>query len=157
MSEGEGGVFEGEGTGESLLAILDELTALVEGAKAMPMTASALLNRAEVLELISSARQVLPEQLAQAEQVRADAEGILARARERAEELLDGERVVREANRRAEQIIHEAQERADALARDADDYCDRRLAEFEVDLERISTQVAAGRLRLQERNPGEEE
>lgn len=146
-----------EEKGESLVAILDELGELISNARAMPMSASALINRAEVLDLISSARDVLPAQIAQADKIRDDARGILERAEEEARALVADERVVVEANRRAAELIAEAEEKAERLARDADDYCDRKLAEFEIDLERISSQVAAGRARLQERNPGEEE
>lgn len=141
-----------EEQGESLVQILNELGELVRGARAMPMSASALINRAEVLELIDSARDVLPDQIAQAEQVRSDAAGILARAQEAADELVGKESVVHKANRRADEIIAEAGARAAELAREADDYCDRKLAEFEIDLGRITDQVAAGRERLQERS-----
>ena len=143
--------------GESLVAILDELNELISSARAMPMSASALINRAEVLDLISSAREVLPGQIAEADRIRSDAQGILARAQQEAAELVSDEKVVEEANKRAQEIIAEAEQKAEQLARDADDYCDRTLAEFEVDLERIGSQVAAGRMRLQERNPGDEE
>lgn len=110
------------------------------------MSASVLINRAEVLELISSAREVMPAQIAEADRILSDARGILARAQQEAEALVASENIVIEATKRAER-----------LARDADDYCDRKLAEFEIDLHRIGTQVAAGRARLQERNTGDEE
>lgn len=141
-----------EEQGESLVEILNELGELVRTARAMPMSASVLINRAEVLELIDSARDVLPDEIAQAEQIREDAAGILTRAEEAATELVGKESVVREANERASEIIAQAEARARELAREADDYCDRKLAEFEIDLGRISDQVAAGRERLQERS-----
>lgn len=142
--------------GESLVAILDELNELITSARAMPMSASALINRAEVLDLISSAREVLPTQIAQADKIRNDAEGILKRAEEEAAALVSSESVVVEAHNRAAELIADAEAKADQLAREADEYCDQQLAEFEIDLERISSQVAAGRARLHERNPGEE-
>ena len=37
---------------------------------------------------------------------------------------------------------------ADGLQRDADDYCDRRLADFEIDLGKVLSQVQAGRAKL---------
>lgn len=143
--------------GESLVGILDELNELITGARAMPMSASALINRAEVLDLISSAREVLPGELAEADKIRSDARGILARAQAEAEALVDNEQVVVEANRRAAELIAEAEAKAEQLARDADDYCDRKLAEFEIDLGKIGSQVAAGRARLQERNTTDED
>lgn len=154
--------------GESLVAILSELTDLVEGARAMPMSASALINRAEVLDLLSSAREVLPGQIAKADQLLADADSVLAEAQEKArgiltraeteaERLISQESVVAAANARAAELIAQAEAKAEQLAVEADDYCDRKLAEFEIDLGRISAQVAAGRARLQERNSDEQE
>ncbi|WP_328591625.1 hypothetical protein [Occultella glacieicola] len=149
--------------GESLVAILDELSDLVASARSMPMSASALVNRAEVLELIESAKAVLPSQISQADTVVADADAVLERARkeagrivekakERAADLVSNEAVVRAANARAEQIVADATADAEKLSREADDYCDRQLAQFEIDLNAVGTQVAAGRARLMERN-----
>lgn len=149
-------------SGESLVAILDELSDLVAGARAMPMSASALINRAEVLELIESAKAVLPSQISQADTLVADADAVLERARReaakilekahaRAERLVSEEAVVAIANQRAEEIIAAARDRGEELAREADDYCDKQLAQFEIDLGAITNQVAAGRQRLIER------
>lgn len=154
-------------SGESLVAILDELNDLVSSARAMPMSASALVNRAEVLELIESAKSVLPSQISQADSLISDADAVLERARreaaailekahERAEELVSQESVVAAATERAEEIVTAAEQRAAELAREADDYCDRQLAQFEIDLGAISNQVAAGRARLVERARGRE-
>jgi cell division septum initiation protein DivIVA len=52
------------------------------------------------------------------------------------------------AQERAAQIVAEAEETADRLQRDADDYCDRRLADFEIDLGKVLSQVQAGRAKL---------
>jgi cell division septum initiation protein DivIVA len=152
-------------TGDSLVAILDELTDLVTAARAMPMSASALVNRAEVLELVESAKAVLPSQISQADDLVADADAVLGRARReaskllekargRAETLVSQEAVVAAAQQRAEEILTAARQDADKLAREADDYCDRQLAQFEIDLGAITTQVAAGRARLVERARG---
>lgn len=143
--------------GDSLLEILGELNELVGSARAMPMSASALINRAEVMDLISSAREVLPEQIAQADKIRSEAETILEHARREAETLVAQEAVVKAAEDRASHIIEQAEIAAQKLAQDADEYCDRILAEFEIDLGKISSQVAAGRTRLQERNPGDDQ
>ena len=42
---------------------LDELTDLIEQARAMPMSASAIINRAEVLELVDDIRARLQEKV----------------------------------------------------------------------------------------------
>lgn len=148
-----------EDDGASLVAILDELARLVTDARAMPMSASALVNRAEALDLIDAAKSVVPDEIRAADDVLADADAVLGRAREqaatvlgqaeeRAEKLVSEEHVVELAEQRAAQIIAAAEERAAELARNANDYCDRQLAQFEIDLGAISTQVRAGRERL---------
>lgn len=145
--------------GEGLTALLDALERLVAQARAMPMSATVLVNREEVLALVAQARAVLPDQLAHADEVLAGADRVLAdareraeaivlAARERAEELVSAEQVVRAAEHRAAEIVAEAQATGVELRRDADDYCDRRLADFEIDLGRVMAQVQAGRAKL---------
>lgn len=151
-----------EEQGQSLVAILDELADLIGSARAMPMSASVLVNRAEALELIESAKSVIPGQITRAQGVVADADAVLGRARveagdildraqQRAEQLVAEESIVQQAGERATEVQTRAQADADRLAREADDYCDRQLAQFEIDLNAISSQVTAGRARLLER------
>ena len=45
---------------------LDELSTLIESARAMPMSASCVVNRAQVLDLLDEVRSLLPDSLAQA-------------------------------------------------------------------------------------------
>ena len=144
---------------EGLTGILDALTAAVTHARSMPMSSSVLVNRAELLDLLDQARDVLPTQLSQADEVlaaaaaarglaQADADEIRAAARARAAELVDAEHVTIAAAERAREIVAAAESVGDELRRDADDYCDRRLADFEVDLGKVITQVQAGRAKL---------
>ena len=139
--------------------VLEALTATVTGARAMPMSSSVLVNRAEVLDLIEQAREALPDQLTAAdalladvdaakERARVEAGEIVAQARREAERLVESEAVTVAARQRATEILAEAQEIADTLRRDADDYCDRRLADFEIDLGKVLAQVQAGRAKL---------
>ena len=147
---------------EGLTGILEAMEHAVAQARAMPMSSSVLVNRAELLDLLDQAYAVLPSQLTEADEVlagadevlaaaREEAEAIIAAARLRAEELVSTEQVVVAARVRAEGIVREAEETAAGLRRDADDYCDRQLAEFEIDLGKVVAQVQAGRARLAER------
>jgi F0F1-type ATP synthase membrane subunit b/b' len=108
---------------------------------------------------MDQARAALPSQLGRADQVlaeadearsraRADAEEILADARRRAAALVEQESVVAQAQERAAQILRDAEEQARVMRHDADDYCDRRLADFEIDLGKVLSQVQAGRAKL---------
>lgn len=144
---------------EGLTGVLDALEEAVVGARAMPMSASVLVSRAELLDLIAQARTALPTQLRRADEVlaaadaertaaRRTAEEIEATARRRAAELVEETSVVAQATERAAQIVREAEDTARSLRRDADDYCDRRLADFEIDLGKVLSQVQAGRAKL---------
>lgn len=157
---------EEERTG-GVAGVLDAIEQAVLAARAMPMSSSVLVNRAEILELVEQVREALPAQLQRADAVLADAdaaraaahaeaETLVVRARARAAELVEQEAVVTEARARAAQIVADAEETADGLRRDADDYCDRRLADFEIDLGKVLSQVQAGRAKLAGRlQPGE--
>lgn len=147
---------------EGLTGVLDAIATTVEQARAMPMSSSVLVNRAELLDLVDQAHEVLPSQLARADAVLADAdaaraaahaeaESILERARARAAELVSAEAVVVAAQQRAAELVEAAEQTALALRRDADDYCDRRLADFEIDLGKVLSQVQAGRAKLADR------
>jgi len=148
-----------------LTSILDALEQAVEQARSMPMSSSVLVSRAEVLDLIGQLRATLPTQLADADELlataaevqaraNADAEQVIAAARRRADELVSAEQVVAAAGVRATEIVAEAERIAGQLRREADDYCDRRLADFEIDLGRLLSQVQAGRAKLAGRLDG---
>jgi cell division septum initiation protein DivIVA len=144
---------------EGLTGILDALADAIAQARSMPMSSSVLVNRAELLDLVDQARDVLPTQLTRADEVlaaadaarlaaQAEAEAIIAGARARAAELVEEHELTRAAQDRGRQIVADAEDVAEGLRRDADDYCDRRLADFEIDLTRLMTQVQAGRAKL---------
>lgn len=144
---------------ESLLALLDDVRRVVETARSMPMSSSALVNRAEVLDLVAAAREAVPDQVAAADRIVADAEAVLERGRQeaqriladaqaRAEDLVAEHEITTASQHRAAEIEAAAKARADQLEADADEYCDSRLAQFETDLGAIQQQVEAGRARL---------
>lgn len=146
----------GDDAGDDLLRILDELDTLIAAARSMPMSASAIVNREEALDLIDRARAAVPTAVRRAEEIvadaaavldrgRAESERIIVHAQEEAERLVAGETVVRLANERADAIIAAAEERATDLRHGANDYCDRSLAQLEIELGRVTDQVRAGR------------
>jgi vacuolar-type H+-ATPase subunit H len=146
----------------SLDDILDEIAGLVQSAKSMPMSSSAIVNRSEILGLVERARRALPGEVRAAEGVLSGADEVIAKARSqaaaliesargRADELVTKEQVHAEAESRAATIVASAEARAATIVRDADEYIDRKLAQFEVDLFQILSQVKAGRSRLADR------
>jgi cell division septum initiation protein DivIVA len=138
---------------------LNQLTAMVRGAKAMPMSASCLVNRAEMLEQLQRLREELPANLDHADALLSEREAVLAAAREEAGRILEGARgeraqliqqsdVLVSARARAAAMTTQARGESARLLGDADDYVDRKLSEFEVFLGQVGSQVNNGRLRL---------
>ena len=138
---------------------LDELTETVSGAKALPMSATCLVNRAEMLGLLERLREELPADLDHADALLSDREAVLAAGRQEADAILEGARSEREqlieqtdvlaaARARAMKLTTDARAESTRLLADADDYVDRKLSEFEVLLVQLTSQVNNGRLRL---------
>ena len=75
---------------EGLTGVLDAIESAVVAARAMPMSSSVLVNRAELLDLVAQARDVLPTQLSQADEVLADADAARTAAQADADAILDG-------------------------------------------------------------------
>ncbi|NGN66873.1 cell division initiation protein [Streptomyces sp. A7024] len=138
---------------------LDDIVAAVEGARSMPMSASCVINRTELLELLDEVRQALPGSLAQAqeliggreqvvEQARAEAERIIEQAQAQRGELISHTEVASRAQAEAERILAEAQAEAEEVRAAADDYVDSKLANFEVVLTKTIGSVDRGRAKL---------
>ena len=147
----------------SLRRTLDVMGATVERASSFPLSASCLVNRAELLSLVERARAELPVELDEAAallvahqdvitRAEDEAEQVLAAARARADAMIEESALVATARGRSEQILDAARTEAARLLREADEYCDGRLAVFEEDLGRAMAQVRRGRDRLRERS-----
>jgi len=140
-------------------AVLRRLIEIVNNARTMPMSNTIRLTRDEVLELLEEALERLPEELKQARwmlkerqeflaKTSRDGEDILEAARVRAERMVQRTEIVREAAHTAQRLVDEAREESSRLRLEAEDYCDQKLAAFEIVLERTQKTVAAGRERL---------
>jgi cell division septum initiation protein DivIVA len=138
---------------------LAELRQLVEQARSMPMSASAVVNRGELLELIDQLSSALETAFTESQRVVAEreevvdegrraAEQIVADARNEREKIISDTDVYRVAKREADQIVERARAEADELRKETDDYVDAKLANFEITLERTTEAVKRGRERL---------
>jgi cell division septum initiation protein DivIVA len=141
---------------------LDELTELVTEARSMPMSASCILNRGEVLTLLDELRELLPEELHHAETVLEEREAVVSEGRREAERLVEDARaeqarlvgeqeVVQEAHAYAAQVVERARAEAERIRLETDEYVDGKLADFEVVLGKTLTAVTRGRERLARR------
>ncbi|MFI9719529.1 cell division initiation protein [Streptomyces sp. NPDC052396] len=149
---------------------LDEIVTTVAGARSMPMSASCVINRAELLALLEEVRQALPGSLAQAQELIGGREQLVAEAREEAERIIESARaqrgslisdteVARQSQGEADRILAEARREAEEIRAQADDYVDSKLANFEVVLTKTIGAVGRGReklLGLAEEGYGEE-
>jgi regulator of protease activity HflC (stomatin/prohibitin superfamily) len=147
-------------TAEEKLANLREL---ILNARSMPMSASCVINRGEVLAAIDDVIENLPDEIADAQHVldqsqakiaegEAEAARILADAREHAARLAQHSEVVRVAEEIAEKLRTDAQADAAALRRETDAFIDSRMAGFESVLHKTASQVKTARSRLAERS-----
>lgn len=142
---------------------LQELRALISSARAMPMSASCVINRGEVLAAIDALAGNLPSEIDAAKAVieesrqkvaagEAEAARIVAEARDHAATLAGHHEVVRVAQEEATKIKAEAEHEAAALRRETDGFIDSRMASFESVLVKTTTQVQTARHRLAERS-----
>ncbi|GAA3778598.1 ATP synthase F0 subunit B [Streptomyces phyllanthi] len=147
---------------------LDEIVAAVSSARAMPMSASCVINRAELLSMLEEVREALPGSLAQAQELIGDREQMVERARLEAERIIEGahaERgslisdteVARRSQNEADRILTEARQEAEEIRAEADDYVDSKLANFEVVLTKTLGSVGRGREKLLGTGPGTDE
>jgi len=140
-----------------------DLVGIVETAKSVPMSASCVVNRAEVLDMLHQLRADLAEELDESRRVMAERDEVIAQARRDAEDHLAEARRERgsmlsgtEMGREAERIRNEALREAHRIREDADAYVDDKLANFEVVLTKTLQAVGRGRAKMGGRDPMEE-
>lgn len=146
-----------------LIERIDELQVLIEEAKSVPLSSSAVINREEFLELLAQLKEEIPDEVRQARWMSRDRDELLARARKEAERvlheaqeqrdrLLSRTEIVHAAEREAERVIDEAKEKAARIRLEAEDYVDQKLAAFEILLNKTLATVSRGRSQLQGEN-----
>lgn len=125
----------------------------------MPMSASCVINRADLLTRLDEVRSALPGSLAQAQELLGGREQVVAQAQQEARRiieaahaergsLVEGTEVVQQARAEAGRILAEARREAEEIRAEADDYVDSKLANFEVVLGKTIGSVDRGRAKL---------
>jgi cell division septum initiation protein DivIVA len=162
LSEGENytqppNPVNGPGTETLLRRVVD----VVNNTRPMPLSSSHLLNnKDEVIELLEDALERLPAELRQARWLLKERDEFLARTQREADEIVEVARtqaarmvqkteIVREAQSFAQRTVDRATEEASRLRNEAEDYCDQKLAQFEIVLQRTLKTVNLGREKLQ--------
>jgi len=132
----------------------------VGSARPLPLSSSVMVARDELLELLEGALERLPGELRDARWLLKERDEFLAARQREADHLMDDVRaeaermvqrteIVRQANHVAQRILEDAREEARRLRHEAEDYCDQKLAAFEIVLDRTVKTVRAGRAKLQ--------
>ncbi|MFC1441054.1 cell division initiation protein [Streptacidiphilus sp. N1-10] len=138
---------------------LDEIATTVENSRSMPMSASIVVNKAELIAMLTELREALPTELAQAQQTvqqgdqvvedaRREAERIVQEAQGERARLISGTEVAMRAQAEANRILAEAKAESEEERREADDYVDSKLANFEVVLTKTLGAIGRGRAKL---------
>ena len=133
---------------------------VVNTAKPMPLSSSVRVERDERVELLEGALERIPEEIKQARwmlkerqdflaETSRKAAAIMEEARVQTERMVQRTEVVRQANHVAQRILDDANEEARRLRHEAEDYADKKLASFEIVLDRTMKTVQAGREKLQ--------
>ena len=132
---------------------------MVEEARGVPLSASCVLHRGEILEILDGARSALPNDLEAARKIvasrdalieegRLSSEALIASAREEVSRMIEQTAIVSAAREEAQHILDDAHVEADAEREEVEKYIDSRLATLEVILNKTSDAVARGRERL---------
>jgi F0F1-type ATP synthase membrane subunit b/b' len=132
---------------------------MVEEARGVPLSASCVVHRGEMLELLDEAREALPNDLESAQKLiaardaiieegRVSAEQMIAMAREDVARMVEQTSIVQLARDEARKILDEARTLGDQEKQEVEEYIDGRLATLEVILNKTQDAVARGRDRL---------
>ncbi|MGI8900376.1 MAG: hypothetical protein ACR2HA_05535 [Nocardioides sp.] len=138
---------------------LAEMRRVIEEARSMPMSASAVVNRTELLALVeelsaavdsafSDAKRVVADRESVVDDGRKEADELIAEAKNEREHILSDTEVFRLASREAGQVREHARSESEALRQETDHYVDAKLANFEITLDRTMEAVKRGRERL---------
>lgn len=144
-------------------ALLRRAIETIDQARPMPLSASSMINKEELLAILHQALAGLPEELRAARwllkeredhlaRMHQEGEEILGAARARAEQMVQRAEVTKMAEHRAQKVVNDAEDRARQLKLETEDWCDQRLGGLEGILQKSLHAVAAGRARMQGTN-----
>lgn len=132
---------------------------LVEEARGVPLSASCVIHRGEMLELLDEARAALPKDFESAQKVismrdaiieegRLSAEAMISMAREDVARMVEQTSIVQNARDEARKILDDAREQGIQEKAEVEEFIDGRLATLEVILNKTQDAVSRGRERL---------
>lgn len=131
----------------------------IKEARSVPLSASCVVHRGEMLSLLEEIKAALPHDLQKAQDLVASrdeiveeghvsAERLIASAREEVARMVEQTAIVSAAREKSSEILDEANEMAEAKQEEVDAYIDSRLATLEVILNKTLDAINRGRERL---------
>jgi vacuolar-type H+-ATPase subunit H len=135
---------------------IDEIIALVEGARSVPMSRNCMIDRGELISALEQLRGELPGELRRATALleerdkiidagRNESERIVAEAEAEHARLVSINEIVVSAEHESSRLVGEARAEAQRLREEVDDYVDTALANFEQFLTRSLASIERGR------------
>ena len=138
---------------------LEAAITMVKESRAVPLSASCVVHRGELLGLLDEVTNALPSDFASAkkllthrediiEEGRQSAEKLIAHAREEVARMVEQTAIVAAAREEAARLVDEAHNKVEKEREEVDAYIDSRLATLEVILNKTLEAVNRGRERL---------
>jgi vacuolar-type H+-ATPase subunit H len=138
---------------------LQSAITMVEEARGVPLSASCVVNRGELLEILDYAQGAMPSNIATAQEIiatrdlileeaRMSADSLIAQAREEVARMVEQTEIVSAARAQSQRILAEVQEQARVEREEIESYIDSRLATLEVILNKTLDVVHRGREKL---------
>ncbi|MEY3454205.1 MAG: hypothetical protein RLZZ147_330 [Actinomycetota bacterium] len=138
---------------------IEAAIAIVEEARSVPLSASCVINRSEMLKLLDQIKASFPNDLAKAiaiqrekesiiEEAHAQSDAIMQQARDEVSRLVEQTTIVSSARKEASRILAEAKTESDRDREEIEEYIDSRLANLEVILNKTLDVISKGRDQL---------
>lgn len=132
-----------------IMDLLERLEETVAQATKVPLTGKVLLDPEELLSLVDEMRDLMPQEIREANRVARDREAILSNAREEAEstvrearsmaaQLTNEAAITREAQQQADQLIDQAKRVAREIRQNALEWADDLFARVQPELEKVA-------------------
>lgn len=139
--------------------VIDQLEDLIENSFTLPIFHKTMVNKDDIMELLSDLRLRLPEDLKQAKWVKEERARIIAEAHteatniiksteEQIAQMVNEHEITKKAYDQANEILANAQKNAREIRLGARQYADDLLSNLEGRLQNMSAEIQAGREEL---------
>ena len=129
-----------------IFTLLENIEDILEKSKGVPFSNKVLVDKEEILEIISELRLKLPEELKQAKWIKEERQRILVEAQKEADDIvkeaenriismIDEHKITKKAYEKKAEIIETANEMSREISKGTKDYADNLLNGIEVSLQ----------------------